>query len=321
MPGVNLYPPVAQPWESTMSAEQFQLVARTAEDVGFDAIAIPEHIVVPDEMVDLMGPNWSHALTVMAFVAGATTRIEVDSAVIVLPYHNPIVLAKAITTLDVVSGGRVRISVGVGHAEREFDVLGIPFHERGALTDEYLAAMIELWTSDRPTFAGRHVAFDRIAFEPKPRRKPHPPIIIGGNSDAALRRAARHDGWFPWLIGPDRLPERLERLRSMPEFGERTTPFDVVMPLMRPTVDEEHNRLADSSASSPPWRTNEIVDAVGRLSEIGVTRTMIPFPPTRSFAEHLEGLHWIAEDIMSAFRPADAATDRPRVEAGTGEHP
>ena len=95
LPGVNLYPPVAQPWESAMGAEDFQLVARTADEAGFDCISIPEHIVVPDEMVELMGPTWSHAMTVMAFVAGATTRIEVDSAVIVLPYHQPVVLAKA----------------------------------------------------------------------------------------------------------------------------------------------------------------------------------------------------------------------------------
>src|SRR6202042_2512237 len=99
-----------------MRPEDFQLVARTADELGFDSIAIPEHIVMPAEMVELMGPFWTHALTVMAFVAGATSRLIVDSSVIVLPYHDPVVFAKAVSTLDFLSGGRVRISIGVGHA-------------------------------------------------------------------------------------------------------------------------------------------------------------------------------------------------------------
>lgn len=303
LPGVNLYPPTSQPWESTMSTDDFQLVARTADDLGFDAISVPEHIVVPDEMVELMGPSWSHAMTVMAFVAGATSRIEVDSAVIVLPYHHPVVLAKAIATLDVLSGGRVRVSIGVGHAEREFEVLGVPFHERGRVADEYLAAMVELWTSDRPSFDGRYVSFDDIAFEPKPRRAPHPPIIIGGNSEAAIRRAARHDGWFPWLVTAHELPARLDRLRDQPGFGERSHPFEVVLPLAPVNVDEEHRPLDDTDGRARiPVGTQAVIDAVAHLQSIGVTQTMIPLPPARSLAEHVEGLHWVAEEIIPEFR-------------------
>lgn len=286
-----------------MGADEFQLVARTADQLGFDAIAIPEHIVVPDELVELMGASWSHAMTVMAFVAGATSRIEVDSAVMVLPYHHPVVLAKAVATLDVLSGGRVRVSFGVGHAEREFDVLGVPYHQRGQVADEYLAALIELWTSDRPRFAGRHVSFDGIAFEPKPRRDPHPPIIIGGNSPAAIRRAARHDGWFPWLITADELPASLELLRAQPGFESRTRPFEVVLPLAPVNVDEEHRPRDDSGGRiRAPRGTQAVVDAVGHLASLGVTQTMVPLPPARSLAEHLEGLHWVAEEIIPAFR-------------------
>ena len=303
LPGVNLYPPIAQPWEAAMGPGDFQLVARTAEEVGFDCISIPEHIVVPGEMVELMGAHWSHAMTVMAFVAGATTRIEVDSAVIVLPYHHPVVLAKAIATLDVLSGGRVRVSIGVGHAEREFEVLGVPFHERGRVADEYLAAMIELWTSDRPTFRGRYVAFDDIAFEPKPRRSPHPPIIIGGNSSAAIRRASRHDGWFPWLITADELPACLDELRRQPGFEQRTRPFDVVLPVAPLAVDEQHRPLErGSTRPRVPTSAQAMIDAVAHLQSLGVTQTMIPLPPARSLAEHLEGLHWVADEIFPAFR-------------------
>jgi len=303
LPGLTRYPPISRDWEASMRPEDYQLVARTADELGFDSIAVPEHIVMPAEMVDLMGPYWVHAMTVMAFVAGATSRVVVDSSVIVLPYHDPVVLAKAVATLDVLSGGRVRLSIGVGHAEREFEVLRVPFHERGRLTDEYLAAMIELWTSEDPVFHGRYVDFERIAFEPKPVQTPHPPIWIGGNSQAAMRRAARHDGWFPWLITADQLPECLDYIRSLPEFEARTTPFDVAMAVGALEVSEDHRPLEGTEGRQvAPTGKQAIIDAVGHLAEIGVTSTSIPTPPASSLSEYLDGLHWVAEGILPAFR-------------------
>jgi probable F420-dependent oxidoreductase len=297
------YPPITRDWEAAMGPEDFQLVARTADELGFDAIVVPEHIVMPSEMVELMGAFWTHAMTVMAFVAGATSRIVVDSSVIVLPYHDPVILAKAVSTLDFLSGGRVRLSVGVGHAEREFEVLKVPFRERGRIADEYLAAMIELWVSDDPTFHGRHVDFERIAFEPKPVQRPYPPIWIGGNSEAAMRRAARYDGWFPWLITADELPACLEFIRTLPEFEARTRPFDVSMPVSILAVDEEHRPLNDDGGRvSGPVGTQAVIDAIGHLAGIGVTWTSAPMPPARSLADHLEGLQWVAEEIIPVFR-------------------
>jgi probable F420-dependent oxidoreductase len=221
----------------------------------------------------------------------------------VLPYHDPVILAKAVSTLDFLSGGRVRLSVGVGHAEREFEVLKVPFRERGRIADEYLAAMIELWVSDDPTFHGRHVDFERIAFEPKPVQRPYPPIWIGGNSEAAMRRAARYDGWFPWLITADELPACLEFIRTLPEFEARTRPFDVSMPVSILAVDEEHRPLNDDGGRvSGPVGTQAVIDAIGHLAGIGVTWTSAPMPPARSLADHLEGLQWVAEEIMPVFR-------------------
>jgi probable F420-dependent oxidoreductase len=303
LPGVCLYPPITQGWEASMGAQDFQRVARTADELGFDSIAVPEHIVLPEEMVGLMGPFWTHAMTVMAFVAGATTRIVVDSCVIVLPYHDPVVLAKAVSTLDRLSGGRVRLSIGVGHAEREFEVLRVPFHERGRLTDEYLAAMVELWTSADPVFHGRYVDFERVAFEPKPVQAPHPPIWVGGNSQAAMRRAARFDGWFPWLITADELPPCLDYIRSLPGFAARASPFDVCLPVSVLAVDEEHRPLNDAGGRvEAPVGAQAVIDAIGRLHDIGVTWTSVPMPRARSLTEYLDGLHRVAEEVMPAFR-------------------
>jgi probable F420-dependent oxidoreductase len=306
LPGLTRYPPITKPWETTLGPADFQLVARTADELGFHSLAIPEHIVMPSEMVELMGPFWTHALTAMAFVAGATTRLVVDSSVVVLPYHDPIVFAKAISTLDFLSGGRVRLSVGVGHAEREFEVLGVPFHERGRITDEYLAAMIELWTSDEPVFHGEYVNFGSVAFEPKPTQQPHPPIWIGGNSRAAMRRAARHDGWFPWLITADELPACLDYIRALPEFAARTRPLDVALPVSTLRVSEDHRPLdADSAGEAVlPKGKQATIDAVGHLEEIGVTWTSIPTPLASSLSEYLDSLHWVAEEVMPVFRGA-----------------
>jgi probable F420-dependent oxidoreductase len=301
LPGLYRYPPLFQPWQADLGAADFQLVARTADELGFDAITVPEHIVMPDEHVELMGRYWTHALTAMSFIAGATARIAVNASVIVLPYHHPVILAKAIATLDVLSGGRVIVSVGVGHTEREFEVLGVPFHERGRIADDSLAAMIELWTSDDPRHRGPYVNFEGIAFEPKPLQRPHPPVWIGGNSPAAMRRAARHDGWVPWLVTLAELPERLDYIRSQPQFDSNGE-FDVSMSVTNVPVDEQHRPVDPGSRRASPTGTAAIVDAIGALEKAGVTWTSVPHPPAASLEEHLDHLRWAAEEIIPVFR-------------------
>ena len=265
-------------------------MARTADELGFDSIAIPEHIVMPEEMVELMGSFWSHAMTAMAFVAGATTRIIVDASVIVLPYHAPVVMAKAVSTLDLLSGGRVRLSIGVGHAEREFDVLGAAYHERGRIDrrvprrhdralDEHQAPPSTARTS---TSNASRSSRSRCSH-------PHPPIWIGGNSRAAMRRAVRHDGWFPWLITADELPTCLDYLRSQPGFATRTRPFDVAMALTTIAVDEEHRPLDDACGrAAGPQGKQATIDAIGHLRDIGVTSTSVPTGRDARSTEYLE---------------------------------
>jgi len=301
LPGLIHYPPVFEAWQADLAAADFQLLARTTEELGFDAIVVSEHIVMPVEQLELMGSYWTHAMTSMSFIAGATSRIAVNASVIVLPYHHPVTLAKAIATLDVLSGGRVIVSVGVGHAEREFEVLGVPFHERGKIADDSLAAMIELWTSDRPHHHSARVEFEDVVFEPKPVQRPHPPVWIGGNSRAAMRRAARHDGWQPWLITVDDLPACLDYIRSQPGFDEKLRPFDVQMSVNNLAVDEEHRPVDPGSTRTPAKGTQEIVDAIGKLAEAGVTWTSVPLPPARSLEEHIDRLRWVSEEIIPLF--------------------
>ncbi len=162
--------PTMQPWAPEVTGPDQTRMAKCADRWGYDMIAFPEHFVIPADHVDLSGPHYLHSTVAQAHVAGATERIAVNSCVTVLPLQHPIVLAKALATADWMSGGRMMVTFGVGWLAREFELLRVPLHERGRIADEYLAAIIELWTSDTPQFEGRYVSFDDIAFEPNPFR-------------------------------------------------------------------------------------------------------------------------------------------------------
>ena len=160
------------------------------------------------------------------------------TSVIIVPHRNPLVAAKALATLDVLSGGRLVVGVGVGWMREEFEALNLPpFEERGAVTDEYIRAFKELWTSDDPHFEGKYVSFDDISFLPKPVQKPHPPIWVGGESRPALRRTAElADGWYPlgsnptFPMGtPEQLAAGLERLASYARrFGRDPSEIETI---------------------------------------------------------------------------------------------
>lgn len=317
LPGLMRYPPSNYPpggdsWDERLTAGDYQRLARAADGLGYDAISVPEHIVMPKDLLPHMGPYWTDALTVMTFVAGATNRIRVNSGVIVLPYHHPVAFAKAVSTLDVLSGGRVTLTVGTGMAPGEFAALGVPFQRRGFVTDEYLAAMKMLWTAEEPEFHGEFVDFVDIAFEPKPVQKPHPPVWIGGSSMAALRRAARAgDGWAPagaqggkgpWLESLDDLPRFMDEARRFPGFAAREPTFDISMGLVQSRIGPDHKPLPNREP--PPSSAQEIIDRIGTLQDAGVTWTSIPRPGPRpkSLEEYLDGLDWAAKEVMPAFR-------------------
>lgn len=301
LPVISLYPPRLQPWEPSATGEAVVRIAQHADTLGFDWLAVPEHIIMTSEMAPLMGPRWPEAVSTIAFLAGATKRIRVVNTILVLPYHNPVILAKAISTLDFLSGGRIILGVGAGHLAREFQILRVPRNERGHITDEYLEAIKVLWASERPAFRGRYVEFDEIAFEPKPVQKPHPPIWIGGNSQAAMRRAARlGDGWIPWKVTPQQLPASLEYIRQHREFAKRDGPFEVVMPATIIQVEEgTHRRLGETRA---PQTKDEWLEAIGVNQEAGATGILVSLGHTRTLEDYLDQMAWLAREVMPAFK-------------------
>ncbi len=211
--------PLAEP-------DALSAIARRGDELGFEWLLTGDHIVVPNS-IDSTYPYTEggefpgstsgvamEQLTVLSFLAGQTQRIKLVTSVMIVPHRNPMVAAKALATLDVLSKGRLIVGIGAGWMREEFEALGLPpFEERGAVTDEYIRAFKELWTSDDPTFDGKYLSFSDITFLPKPVQQPHPPIWVGGESRAAIRRAGQQgDAWYPIGSNPQFPMEEPEQL-------------------------------------------------------------------------------------------------------------
>ena len=190
-------------------------LASQAEALGFDSVWTHDHVFNVGHVFDRIGGKpYYEPLTVLSHVAARTERVRLGTSVLVLPYHNPIRLAKTAATLDVLSGGRLTMGVGVGSIEKETTAMGAPFAERGAFTDEAIAVMRTLWSEEDPKFDGKFWRFSGMKFSPKPLQKPIP-VIIGGISRAAIRRAARlGDGWHPLGLSPEALGQSMATLRD-----------------------------------------------------------------------------------------------------------
>lgn len=194
--------------------------AQLVEALGYHLVMVSDHIAVtPDVQARYPAPLYDPFVT-LAWLAGMTRRVELGTTVVIIPYRSPIQVARMSANLDQLSGGRFILGIGVGWAQQEFQALGVPFHQRGAITNDYLAAIKALWTSDVASYSGRFVSFADVRTAPAPVRTPHPPIWVGGSSDAALRRAVRlGDGWHPirirldWFrdVGVPRLKEMADR--------------------------------------------------------------------------------------------------------------
>jgi probable F420-dependent oxidoreductase len=181
-----------------VSPESLARWATLAEALGYHFVMISDHVAVTADVHARYPAPIYDPFTTLGWLAGITRRVELGTTVIVLPYRHPLETARMAANVDRLSGGRLIFGVGVGWARQEFEALGVPFARRGAITDDYLAAIKTLWTQDVATHEGRFVSFKDVRTGPRPLRSPHPPIWVGGGSDAALRRAVRHgDAWHP----------------------------------------------------------------------------------------------------------------------------
>jgi probable F420-dependent oxidoreductase len=201
-------------------------VARAAEAAGFESLWGGEHVVLPDPQAPpsplAPGDRIVDPVVALAFLAAHTTRVRLGTGIIILPQRNPLVLAKELATLDVFSKGRLIFGVGVGYLEPEFRALGAPFEQRGQVADEYLAAIRAIWREAQPAYRGRFAAFERVQAHPQPVQKPTPPIVIGGHTAPAFRRAVEQGhGWYGFALTQEATATCLEGLRAAAQRHQR----------------------------------------------------------------------------------------------------
>ncbi len=266
-------------------------VAAAAEGSGFGTLWAGEHVVMVDrsesrypyasngQIAVPAQADWLDPLVALSFAAAATRRINVATGVLLLPEHNPVLLAKQAATLDVLSGGRLILGAGVGWSREEFAALGVPFARRGARAAEYLRAMRILWREDVASFAGEFVSFSGVRVNPKPLRDRQLPVIFGGNSDAALRRVAEFgDGWYGFnLAGVEAVRERVAVLGDLcREVGRDIRDLALAVALEGGEPGDV-GALAEAGVSelvlveAPPAEPSEVDDWIaGLLSRWGV---------------------------------------------------
>lgn len=250
-PAVMQVPGVASPWEATATPADLADIARTADRLGFDHLTCAEHVAVPVDQSAGRGLTYWDPLATLSFLAAHTTRIRLATSVLVLGYHHPLEIAKRFGTLDLLSGGRLVLGVGVGSLADEFDLLGAHFEDRGERADEALAALRASLSDPRPEFHGRFHDYRDLAVQPCAVQD-HVPIWVGGRTLRSLRRAVRlADGWMPFGLGADQFRQMLDRVG--PPEG-----FEVVLPTGRPVdpaadpagTETRLRRLRDAGATA-----------------------------------------------------------------------
>jgi len=295
-------------------------VAQAAERAGFAFLSVNDHLIVPSRLGSAypytQGGAWAAAehghcfdqLATLAFLAGCTSRIKLLTSVMVVPHRPPIAAAKILATIDVLSGGRLFLGVGAGWMKEEFALLGAPFAERGTVTDEYLEAFKALWTQPRPTYAGRHVNFADVIFEPKPIQKPHPPIWVGGESPAALRRAVKlGDAWYPGnnsqtepLDTPTRLATAIASLRRLAQTAGRDPASLAVNLIVQNPFEWTSHPIADGSARRlfTGASADMVADAVA-LEAVGVHHVAVRLGGA-TLTESLERIDRFGSEVIGA---------------------
>jgi probable F420-dependent oxidoreductase len=249
-------------------------IARAAEDAGFDSVWTGEHVVLPDPRVAPAPMNPEDPIldpvVSLSYIAARTERLRLGTGIIILPQRNPLVLAKEIATLDVLSGGRTIIGVAAGYLEPEFDAVGAQFEARGPRTVEYIAAMRAIWSEQRPAaFSGRFARFGGVSARPLPLQKPYPPIVMGGHSPMAFRRAvACTEGWYGFALDLEATEKCIAGLRAAAASIERPA------------------ALGPLEISVSP-RGPVTPDVAESFAKLGVSR-LILLPPGRADADALE---------------------------------
>lgn len=271
-------------------------LASAAEEMGYGILAVSDHIVMPTGIDSVYpyeedgewpgGMDCLETLTTLSFIAARTSKARLLSSVLVLPYRPPVLTAKILATIDVLSKGRLILGLGVGWMKEEFEALGSPpFEERGAVSDEYIEVFKTLWTEQHPAIAGKYTQFSNVDFQPKPVQKPHPPLWVGGESAPALRRTARiGDVWYPISSSPrfpvatvDQLTNSMTKIRAHAESIGRNP--DTIGVAYNPSGYSPGESHTDAQGERLPFTGthHQIADDIKRFEAAGVQDMIMSF--------------------------------------------
>jgi probable F420-dependent oxidoreductase len=218
----------AQPWERQAGVVELTRVAKTCDRAGFFYVAVCDHVCVPRAQAAAMSTIWYDAVATLGFLAAATKHVRLLSYVYIPAYRHPLQTAKAFLTLDALSGGRVILGVGAGHLQGEFETLRVPFEGRGKRLDETVDAVVAAFLEEYPQHDGAVWSFRDVGLRPRPVQQPRPPVWIGGNTPAALKRAAiRGDGWLPQGTFRDQLPGQIATIREQRRKARGDEPIEI----------------------------------------------------------------------------------------------
>jgi probable F420-dependent oxidoreductase len=298
--------------------EGIATLVQKGEALGFAIISVSDHILIPKRIASTYPYNESgtfagsqsgecmEQLTLLSFLVGMTSSARLLTSVMVLPHRPPVLTAKALATIDVLSKGRLIVGCGVGWMREEFEAIGAPaYDERGSVGDEYIRAFKELWTSDNPAFEGKYCRFANVAFAPKPVQKPHPPIWVGGESPAALRRAGRlANAWYPigtnprFPVGtPEQFAEYAARVkRYAREAGRDPSTLDFAYSASW-FNDQQAQMLPNGERRPLTGTPQQIAGDVKRYEDLGVRHMMVNLQGETQ-AQTLERMQRFADRIM-----------------------
>lgn len=238
-PVVTMSPASHGEWELAASIEDLAAIAETADRLGYHHITCAEHVGLPAGELDRRGSRYWDPLATFGFLAARTKRIRFATGVLVLPYHHPLEIAKRYGTLDVVSGGRVILGVGVGTLKEEFDLLGAPYDDRGPRADDALRALRAALSKPEPAYHGSFYDFEGMVIDPCALQE-HVPLWVGGRTLRSLRRAATlADGWCPFSVKPDQAAEWLDRVEVPADFEVVLPPMARLEPIKDPGLTQE----------------------------------------------------------------------------------
>ncbi len=294
------------PIRLSISAKDNVDIAKAAEDHGIDSVWVSDHVVMPNKHIGSFSEVFYDPFMLLSNIAAETSTITLGTSVIILPYRNPVVVAKMISTLDVLSGGRVIFGVGPGWMREEYEALSVPFEKRGSRTNEYISAIKELWVNDDPSFQGEFCSFSDMKFYPKPHQRPHPPIFIAGASEFAIKRAVEYgDGWQPTWVSPDDVKDGISKLEQLAyQRGKDLSNFTYSVRNRLDITGINDAGNTETEEKDPPFlirgEVGSIVEIIMQYDEMGVTH-MVLDPAAQSLDAVFKTIEVVAKEIMPAI--------------------